>query len=73
LGRTGSPWTFPNRLSGPGCRTLVNPGNPDNYIKTLCFAVPTAPSAAFYAANYDPTLGTAPQCLTCMVTPAVIP
>jgi hypothetical protein len=56
------PWDYPNRLVGPGCNTLVNPGNPNNYIKTQCFAVPTAPTAAFYAANCDPTLGTAPQC-----------
>jgi hypothetical protein len=56
------PYDFPNRLSGPGCRSLINPGNPNNYIKTQCFAVPTAPSAAFYAANCDPNFGTAPQC-----------
>ena len=48
--------------SGPGCGTLVNPGNPNNYIKTQCFAVPTAPSAAFYTAHCDPTFGTFPQC-----------
>lgn len=55
-------WAFPNRLSGPGCDSLVNPGNPNNYIKTQCFAVPTAPSAAFYNANCDHTQGTSPQC-----------
>jgi hypothetical protein len=44
-------WAFPNRLGGAGCKTLTNPGNPNNYIKTQCFAVPTAPSAAFWAAN----------------------
>jgi hypothetical protein len=59
---SSDPWAFPNRLSGPGCGTLVNPGNPNNYIKTQCFAVPTAPSAAFYAANCDPAFGTFPQC-----------
>jgi hypothetical protein len=41
---------------------LVNPGNPNNYIKTQCFAIPTAPSSTFYTANCDPTLGTPPQC-----------
>jgi carboxypeptidase family protein/TonB-dependent receptor-like protein len=55
-------WAFPNRLTGPACKTLTNPGNPDNYIKTQCFAVPTAPSAAFYTANCDPSVGTFPQC-----------
>src|SRR6266481_6218717 len=44
-------WAFPNRLGGPGCKTLTNPGNPNNYIKTQCFAVPTAPNAAFFTAN----------------------
>jgi hypothetical protein len=59
---SSDPWAFPNRLTGPGCGSLVNPGNPNHYIKTQCFAVPTAPSAAFYAANCDPAFGTAPQC-----------
>ena len=31
---------LPNVLSGPGCSSLVNPGNPRNYIRTQCFAVP---------------------------------
>jgi hypothetical protein len=59
---SNDPWDFPNRLGGPGCSSLVRPGNPTNYIKTQCFAVPTAPSAAFYQANCDPSFGTFPQC-----------
>jgi hypothetical protein len=59
---SSAPWDFPDRLTGPGCNSLTNPQNPNNYIKTQCFAVPTAPSAAFYAANCDPTFGTFPQC-----------
>jgi hypothetical protein len=59
---SSDPWAFPDRLTGPGCKSLVNPGNPINYIKTQCFAVPTAPSSAFYTANCDTTLGVAPQC-----------
>jgi hypothetical protein len=59
---SSDPWAFPNRLGGPGCNSLTNPGNPNNYIKTQCFAVPTAPSAAFYTANCDPAFGTFPQC-----------
>jgi outer membrane receptor protein involved in Fe transport len=47
-------WDFPNRLGGSGCKTLTNPGNPNNYIKTGCFAVPTAPNMAFWQANCDP-------------------
>jgi hypothetical protein len=55
------PYDYPNRLSGPGCATLTNPGNPNNYIKTQCFAIPTAPSAAFASANCA-TEGTGLQC-----------
>jgi hypothetical protein len=51
---SGDPWNFPNRLTGPGCNSLVNPGNPNNYIKSKCFAVPSAPSMAFWTANCDP-------------------
>jgi hypothetical protein len=54
-------WAFPNRLTRPGCATLTNPGNPNNYIKTQCFAVPTAPSLAFFSAppplGCDPAVG----------------
>ena len=31
---------FPDRLAGPGCDSLVNPGDPIHYIKTQCFAFP---------------------------------
>jgi hypothetical protein len=47
-------WAFPNRLNTPGCASLVNPGNPGNYVKTQCFSVPTAPNLAFWNANCDP-------------------
>lgn len=47
-------FAFPNRLNGPGCGSATNPGNPNNYIKTQCFAVPVAPSQAFFDANCDP-------------------
>ena len=51
---SGDDWAFPNRLGGPGCKTLTNPGNPTNYIKTQCFAVPTAPDMAFWNQHCDP-------------------
>lgn len=51
---------FPNVLTGPGCGTLTNPGNPLNYVKAQCFAVPTA-SAALYP-SCDASYGVAPQC-----------
>ena len=31
---------FPDRVAAAGCQSLVNPGNPNNYIKTQCFAFP---------------------------------
>lgn len=51
---SSDPWNYPNRLTGPGCRSLVNPGNPNNYIKTQCFAIPSAPNMDFWTANCDP-------------------
>lgn len=57
-------YAFPNRLGGPGCNSLVNPGNPYNYVKTECFAIPTAPSQAFYNANCDSSVGN-PVLLQC--------
>src|SRR5882762_2042130 len=60
--KSSDPYDFPNRLTGPGCDSLVNPGNAKNYIKTECFGVPTAPTPAFYASNCDPSRGTGLQC-----------
>jgi len=66
-GVLGSDATFltPNRKIGGECNTLVNPGSPNNYIKAQCFAIPTAPSAAFYTANCDPNKGKGPASLEC--------
>jgi hypothetical protein len=47
-------WDYPERLGGSGCKSLVNPGNPSNYVKTGCFSIPSAPSMAFWTANCDP-------------------
>jgi hypothetical protein len=44
-------FAFPNRLGGSGCKSLVNPGNPNNYIKAQCFEVPSAPTMSFWTAN----------------------
>ncbi len=51
---SGDDFAYPNRLGGAGCNTLTNPGHPENYIKTECFAVPTAPNSTFWSANCDP-------------------
>jgi hypothetical protein len=37
-----SPFAYPDRLRGPGCGSLVSPGNVKNYIKLQCFALPKA-------------------------------
>jgi len=49
-------YSYPDVLTGmPGCGgSLVNPGNPNNYMKTQCFALPTAPNQAYWNANCDP-------------------
>ena len=63
--QSGDDWAFPNRLTGPGCRTLTNPGNPNGYIKTNCFTVPTVQDQTFWAANCIGAGGgpaTFPQC-----------
>jgi hypothetical protein len=58
---SSDPWAFPDRLSTPGCATLTNPGNPNQYIKTQCFSVPLAPNVSFFNAapplGCDPTFG----------------
>jgi len=43
--QNSAPFDFPNRLFDSGCQSLTNPGNPNNYIKTQCFALPTAPAS----------------------------
>ena len=35
----------PSRVVGPGCQTLVNSGNPNQYIKPSCFSLPMATPA----------------------------
>jgi hypothetical protein len=45
-------YAFPNRIEGSGCESAVNPGNPNQYIKPACFALPTAPAS--FAAQCAP-------------------
>jgi hypothetical protein len=35
----------PSRSNAPGCQSLVNPGNPNNYIKVQCLTLPFAPNS----------------------------
>jgi len=37
---SSDPWSYPNRVAGAGCSSLVNAGNPNNYIKLQCLAFP---------------------------------
>ena len=64
-------WAFPSYSGASGCGSLINPRNPNNYIKTQCFAVPTAPASFFGGptpmCSSDPifgpnAIGTPPQC-----------
>jgi hypothetical protein len=34
------PWDYPDRIRSAGCSSLVNPGNPNDYIKLQCFSAP---------------------------------
>jgi hypothetical protein len=50
------PFDFPDRLKGPGCKSLVNPRNVLHYIKTECFAFPN-PSNRMGNANRNELIG----------------
>jgi hypothetical protein len=67
-------WAFPDRLNTPGCATLTNPGNPNHYVKTECFSVPSAPDMTFWQNNcnkFPP--GLQPTDPTLPPVPAVFP
>jgi len=55
LGGT-DPWAFPNRLNTSGCQSVVNSGNPNNYIKTSCFA-PASPLTLLGNAGRNAIIG----------------
>jgi hypothetical protein len=59
---SSDPWDYPSRLGGSGCKSLVNPGNVNHYIKTECFSLPSAPSSAFYSKYCDPSFAF-PTCI----------
>jgi hypothetical protein len=63
LTQSSDDWAYPNRLGGSGCSSLTNPGNPINYIKTNCFAIPTWPGdMASWSANCSAPGHPFPQC-----------
>jgi hypothetical protein len=60
LGSDG--FAYPNRSTSSDCKTLVNPGNPNNYIKTSCFPFPSVPDPATFTSlggqgGCDPAFG----------------
>jgi len=73
---SSDPWAFPNRATSSDCASLINSRNPNNYIKTQCFTIPTAPPSFFTGptpmCSSDPrffgdnvtgnAFGTPPQC-----------
>jgi hypothetical protein len=59
---SSDPWDYPSRIAGPGCGSLVNPGNVNHYIKTECFSLPSAPSQSFYTQHCDPSFAY-PTCI----------
>lgn len=59
---SSDPFSFPDRLTTPGCKSLVNPGNLNDYLKLNCFVMPTAPSQAFYNQYCNPVLAY-PTCI----------
>jgi hypothetical protein len=40
--RSTDPFDYPVRLNTPECKSLVNPGNVNSYLKTSCFTLPPA-------------------------------
>ena len=60
------PWDYPSRVNAPGCGNPINPGNPNNYVKTQCFAYATAPSQAFYNQYCDSSMATGAPYPTCL-------
>jgi hypothetical protein len=54
LGNT-HPFAYPDRLTGSGCSSLVNPGSVTNYIKLECFSLPkSTPAIAAKCVPFQP-------------------
>ena len=55
--KSSDPFDFPNRLTGSGCASPINPRNVGGYIKTGCFTLPTAPASIAAQCNGFPNAG----------------
>jgi outer membrane receptor protein involved in Fe transport len=60
--RSTDTYAYPDRLKGPGCRSAVNPGNPSNYVKLNCFALPMASGSLDCSAFGAPSAPIAGTC-----------
>lgn len=58
--KSTDPFAYPNRVSGSGCSSLVNPGNVNNYVNVNCFALPTVPTVQAALCNPNSFSGAAP-------------
>ena len=65
------PWTYPNRLGGPGCGSLVNPGNPNHYMTDRMLRRPHGSIQRVLPQYCDPSLRTQ-RASTCAAMPDVI-
>jgi hypothetical protein len=66
-------WAFPDVLRTPDCASLVNPGNPNQYIKTGCFNVPMAPCPTGTTASTCPFYSGASNGIGCDPAPPTGP
>jgi hypothetical protein len=56
---SSDPYDYPDRLTGSGCHTSVNPGNVSDYIKLNCFTLPQAtPDIAAQCTPFSAAPGT---------------
>ena len=46
---SSSPYDVPNRVVGPACTRLTNPGNPSQYIHLACYSFPDPPNLLWNA------------------------
>ena len=51
------PFDYPDRITGRGCGSGVNPGNPNNYIRLQCFRMPPSQGTTTSGAQVYTLLG----------------
>ncbi len=67
-------WAFPSYSGAAGCGSLINSRNPNHYIRTECFAIPTAPCPSGTTASTCPFYnGSASMGIGCDPMPPIGP